>query len=163
MLNISSDLEKNADSLQFGSSRVQSGASFAIQGIRIVLFLYFLLGIKEFMIFLILFGVVSIDVRKTETANVGLVRLVWCILVIKWMNRRKENESISKILYKKCVSSQLVLLIPFLSTFFILQLTNRDRLSKDDAIGTVHLPLSQISGQGGDGNLWSTFVFTHNH
>lgn len=27
----------------------------------------------------------------------------------------------------------------------------RDRLTKDDCIGTVHVPLSRISGQGGDG------------
>ncbi|XP_028412829.1 myoferlin-like isoform X1 [Dendronephthya gigantea] len=34
-----------------------------------------------------------------------------------------------------------------------LRMMDWDRLTKDDCIGTVHLPLSQISGQGGDGFL----------
>ena len=33
----------------------------------------------------------------------------------------------------------------------------RDRLTKDDQIGTIHLPMSQISGQGDDGNV----IFLH--
>ena len=43
-----------------------------------------------------------------------------------------------------------------IETIFFLYLY-RDRLTKDDCIGTVHLPLSQISGQGGDGTVIVVF------
>lgn len=53
--------------------------------------------------------------------------------------------SVSTRIFTIWVSYHLIQLLLFLYLY-------RDRLTKDDCIGTVHLPTSQISGQGGDGN-----------